>query len=236
MINDPYSESIPAYALGCLEKAEQAELEQHLAVCPDCQAELRAYQNLTEDLALSVPVKEPPARLKQVILQKTTPPAPVSAKKAEGTWWQRAFGALQPAWGALSLVIIIALASTSLVLWQQVQNAPKVQNTFHVIPMKAPDSSQQATALLVIDNVGHYGSLVTDKLKPLGSDQQYQLWLIKDGVRTNGGVFSVNDSGYGWLKVESKISLLQYQSFGVTIEPKGGSPGPTGPKVLGGNF
>ena len=80
---------------------------------------------------------------------------------------------------------------------------------------------------------GDHGTLVVDSLAPLGQDQQYQLWLIQDGERTDGGVFSVNPEGYGSLWVETPQPLSSYSAFGITIEPAGGSPGPTGDKVLG---
>ena len=73
-------------------------------------------------------------------------------------------------------------------------------------------------------------------LDMLDSASQYQLWLIKDGNRTSGGVFSVLDNSYGVLVVNSSESLSVYDGFGVTIEPAGGSQGPTGSKVLGGNI
>jgi anti-sigma-K factor RskA len=60
--------------------------------------------------------------------------------------------------------------------------------------------------------------------------------LIRDGQRTNGGVFSVNPDGYASLELYSPLPLIQYQAIGITIEPWGGSPGPTGPKVLGGDL
>jgi anti-sigma-K factor RskA len=62
------------------------------------------------------------------------------------------------------------------------------------------------------------------------------LWLINEGKRTSGGVFSVMDNGYGVLIVNSSKPLSTYQNFGITIEPFGGSSGPTGDKVLGGKI
>lgn len=77
---------------------------------------------------------------------------------------------------------------------------------------------------------------MVDGLPKLDESQQYQLWLIKDGERTSGGVFSVTSSGYGWVYVRTPDPLASYQAAGITIEPAGGSPGPTGDKVLGGNL
>jgi anti-sigma-K factor RskA len=49
-------------------------------------------------------------------------------------------------------------------------------------------------------------------------------------------VFSVDSKGYASIWVYSQAPLIQYQQFGITIEPTGGSLGPTGAKVLGGKL
>ncbi len=51
--------------------------------------------------------------------------------------------------------------------------------------------------------------------------------------RTDAGVFSVNEEGYGKLHIDLPKGLSAYTGFGITIEPAGGSPAPTGEKVLG---
>ncbi len=227
------TESIPAYALDCLDADERALVAQHLARCPTCQAELRAYQSVVSDLSLAVPESTPPARLRQKILQNAIA-SRIQPAHAPGFFQRlgRFFQAALPVWGAVSLVLVLALAISNIISWQQLQSRPNPQ-TFHVITLSPTDPTDHATALLVISDAGKYGTLVTDNMKVLDSGKQYQLWLIKDGKRTSGGVFTVNSEGYGWLKVDSQTSLLDFQSFGVTIEPKGGSQSPTGPKVLG---
>jgi hypothetical protein len=42
---------------------------------------------------------------------------------------------------------------------------------------------------------------VVDHLGALSPEQQYQLWLIQDGKRTSGGVFSVSSEGYASLVI-----------------------------------
>ena len=81
---------------------------------------------------------------------------------------------------------------------------------------------------------GDHGTLVVDGLPVLTEAEQYQLWLIRDGERTDGGVFSVDRRGYGSMWVHADEPLDSFDSFGVTLEPAGGSPGPTGPRMLGG--
>ena len=103
-----------------------------------------------------------------------------------------------------------------------------------VIALANTQNSAGALGTLVIDQQGDYGTLVVDKLAGLNSSQQYQIWLLKDGQRTSGGLFSVNPDGYASLEIMAPLPLAQYDSVGITIEPVGGSPAPTGAKVLGG--
>jgi anti-sigma-K factor RskA len=79
--------------------------------------------------------------------------------------------------------------------------------------------------------------VVTYNLPALPSGKTYQLWLIDpNGNRTSGGTFTVDSAGSGWLMGRSPVPLNQYKAVGVTVEPWGGSPGPTGAKMLGGNL
>jgi anti-sigma-K factor RskA len=233
---------IPAYAIACLDAQELEQVERHLAACPACQAELNAFRELAASLALTVPQVDPPARLKQAILRQTQPrPVPQSQP---GLWARLAgfFRVVQPVWAVVSLVLILVLVGSNLALWQQVQQeqakatATVSQGVFHTVHLQAPDAVSQVTALLVISDNGDTGTLVVDGLKPLDNGQQYQVWLVKNGQRTSGAVFSGSPDGYEAVVINSSMSLLSYDSFGVTIEPWGGSPGPTGPKVLGGSL
>jgi anti-sigma-K factor RskA len=103
-----------------------------------------------------------------------------------------------------------------------------------VIALANTKDSPQAVGTLVTDQKGIYGTLVVDNLARLDSSHQYQVWLTQAGKRISGGVFSVNPDGYASLEILAPLPLIQYDEIGITIEPNGGSPGPTGAKVLGG--
>jgi anti-sigma-K factor RskA len=105
-----------------------------------------------------------------------------------------------------------------------------------IVSLTGTDAAPGATGTIVISQDGEHGTLVVDGLPPLDEAFQYQLWLIKDGQRTDGGVFSVDSEGYGALWVSSPAPLSSFPAVGITIEPAGGSPGPTGDKVLGGSL
>jgi anti-sigma-K factor RskA len=234
------TEWIPAYALGILPDDEREGVAQHIARCMRCQAELHAYQHVLEELPHTIPQRDPPPGLRARLVRAAQRPLdPVSAPRPSWfAWLLRPMPALA---GAIGLVIILALAGVNILLLQQLSHPAPVPTpaasaaSFAMVKMTPPQGqASTASGLLVISADGTYGTLVVDGLPMLTKSQQYQIWLIKDGARTSGGVFSVENSGYGMVEIEAPLPLNKYQSFGITIEPFGGSPGPTGAKVLGG--
>jgi len=144
---------------------------------------------------------------------------------------------LAPAWALASLVVILFLGASNVLLWQQMRDLRASQPApLKVVTLTGSQVAPTASGLIVISRDGRYGTLVVDELPALDEARQYQLWLIQDGQRTSGAVFSVSPDGYGSVWVSSPQPLIDYSSFGITIEPKGGSPGPTGDKVLGGDL
>jgi anti-sigma-K factor RskA len=229
---------LPGYALGCLDAPEEGQVAEHLASCEHCRAELKRYEWVAAELPMALEISAPPPDLKARILtracQSAQPdPQPLSA-------WQRFRGALQrsaPAWGLAGLAVVILLAVSNLLLWQRLGRVESAaQASLRTVALASTDFTPGATGELVISRDGEYGVLVVDGLPSLDEARQYQLWLIQDGQRTSGGVFSVNPEGYGVLYITSPNPLASYQAVGITIEPAGGSPGPTGEKVLGGDL
>jgi anti-sigma-K factor RskA len=222
-------DTIPAYALGILEPEEAEQLSAHIASCAQCQAELNAQQETVGHLAYAVPDHAPPSRLKDQIMDHIQP----SEQDAPGSgvpWWRQLFGR-RPFLSLAAAGLIVLLAVGNILLWNQVQALRSL--SFEVISLSSTASMPQAKGLIIVSADGRYGTLVTSDMEPLDETQQYQLWLIKDGERTSGGVFSVSRSGYTALQVYSKEPLSSFDAFGITVEPFGGSPGPTGEKVLG---
>jgi hypothetical protein len=136
----------------------------------------------------------------------------------------------------LAALVLLALAVSTLLLWQRVNTlqaqSPAAGAT--LVRLNGTENAPQAVGYLLVFNDHPYGSLTVENAPPLDPARQYQLWLVKDGQRSSGGVFSVNEDGYGTLMISADQPLTQFQTFGITIEPAGGSPGPTGARVLRG--
>lgn len=227
-------ELLPGYVLGCLDEDDLILVSEHLPVCGDCQAELYAYQAVADGLALALPDATPPSGLKRQLVNRIQ----LSLAQPTPSNWNVFTDFMRntsPIWGIASLVLIMALATSSLLLWQRVKHLETITQPgqMQTINLAGTQTAPDASGLIVLSMDGKRGTLVVDHLPVLDSEHEYQLWLINDGQRESGAVFSVNKYGYGSVWVSSPEPLSSYSDFGISIEPTGGSPGPTGDKVLG---
>jgi len=150
---------LAAYALGALDAAESRLLEEHLATCTDCRAEIEEWRDTTSALALSAEVVEPSAQLRSRILEsvRAIPQNSVdrktssvdgigvaaqedgneSVKGAASNVIQMPLDARRRwsaalTFGALAAsVAIIALAATLFVLWKRLDNLQRQYEREH---------------------------------------------------------------------------------------------------------
>lgn len=238
---------IPAYALNSLDADEAAIVSQHLPGCETCRAELATYEAVVDVMPLAAPDATPSPTLKERLMDRiTTVPAtetaatiPQTSLESKRSGWQQLSEAIQnlligPRWRPVALLLFIALVVSNVLLWRQL-NEPD-PNAWRRISLTGSEVAPEATGIIYIGADGQKGTLIVDNLPQLSPEQQYQLWLIQDGQRASGGVFSVDAGGYRGIEIESPQPLQDFDAFGITIEPAGGSPGPTGERVLGSNL
>jgi anti-sigma-K factor RskA len=226
---------LPAYALGSLDSNEANQVEEHLLSCWICRNESTAFQTVAEQLSFAAPAAAPSLDLKDRLMQRVQaarPQRPIPVQSSQRPWLER----LLPVWSLASLGLIIALAAFNLSLWQRLNQLEflTAPGGMRAIPLSATADAPGATGFVLVGADGMNGAVVVDGLPPLAEDQQYQVWLIRDGKRTSGAVFSTDEESYGGTRIRVAGSLLEYSSVDITIEPAGGSPQPTGVHVLGG--
>jgi len=231
---------IPGYALDCLNEKEKRQVAEHLALCHTCQTELETYLDVVNELHLAVPPAPPPTDLKSKILRALQPRRAASSAQAPVSAWQQILnklGQVAPVWAYASFALVVLLAVSNLWMMQRINRLQTaLPDEFRTVALTGSENAPTATGLLVLSQDGNLGTLVVDNLPALDQSHQYQLWLIRDGQRASGGVFSVSADGYATMAIASDRPLKEYSAFGITIEPTGGSPGPTGDKILGGNL
>ncbi|HEX9369403.1 MAG TPA: anti-sigma factor [Roseiflexaceae bacterium] len=258
-----FQPQLAAYALG--EAEASAELLAHLATCPACQRDLRAYVQVARMLPYDAPDVAPPARLRERILAAVaepvaprapaTPPSPRSDASAGVTprptrqryGWLPAPTPQVRRWSVFALVFatLVALLAWNVSLQNQLraqsaQMASNRQNWQKMIAL-LNDSTVRWYAVGGDMAEGHFWAapsgqvacLVVQRLPAVAAGQAYQVWLMHGAERTSGGVFDAHD-GNGWILIQLDEPLANYDSIGVTVEPRAGSATPTGPPVLRG--
>ena len=226
---------LPAYVLNSLESDEVRRVEEHLSTCLICRDESNAFQATADQLSFAAPAAFPSPDLKERLMQRlraTRPQPRVPVQTPARSWLER----LLPAWSLASLVLIFALAGFNFLLWQRLNHLETFTSPggMRAVPLLASTSASQATGFVLISADGDSGALIVDGLPPLGEKQDYQLWLIRNGEKTSGAVFSTDERNYGGTRIRAPRSLLEYSAAEITIEPAGGSAQPTGEDVLGG--
>jgi anti-sigma-K factor RskA len=231
------TELLPEYALNCLDAEEAAMVAEHLIVCEQCREEFEAFQTVTDQLAFAVPEVQPSPKLKTRILKNIQPEKrSVQEKAFFRDWWQRFsafFRPIAPVWGVASAVVIVVLGISTLMFWQRINSLEQFYHTqdFQLVKLECTHVVPEATGQIVISKDGEVGMLAVAHLPVLEPGYTYQVWLIQNGQRTNGGTFLVNQQGYGMLNVVSPQSLLDCH-VSITVEPAQGSIEPTGKTVL----
>jgi anti-sigma-K factor RskA len=250
---DEIEESLPAMALGALDEGAREDILAHIDECPNCRKQYSQYVSVAHGLLDIVPQRVPPpviraSLLKAVSPQKTNPLAGMLRWLSAGTSYPRwAFGAI-----AVAVVLLAAFAVTQYVgiagqrqlLSRQLQEQ---QLTVSILAQKNKESvamigtseASGASATLLFESTSSTGVLVVHDLPALPENKSYQLWLIDAaGKRDSGAIFNTStDSGNTTsLIVSTPRGLKQYVKCGISIEPRGGSPKPTGPAALTGTY
>lgn len=244
---------LPGYALTVLEADEAAAVAEHLSTCDRCPGSLQAYQEVVDRMAEVGPAQSPPPaiwqRLREAIGDAPLTPAQTSgairrrSRREKATRWVVGLAAIQTliligmAWLAWSNWPPMLVPRPA---WDAMQQQLGVQRQMTVL-LTAPDArrvvlrSQSAGAqgILLLQPTETTAALVAVDFPPLRPNRVYQLWLLRDNQRDNGGTFRVDQNGYAMLTVTAPRPLSAYRAAGITEEPAGGSPGPTTPRLVG---
>ncbi len=230
---------LPSLALGILDADERQRIATHLAHCDRCRSEVQGYDAVVGRLGLGSPQIAPPAALKQRLLRRIM--APEAPRERQPFAW---FSRLLVGWPRLApigmmagLALAVFLGISNFYMWHQVRTSGSGSGLENVslVYLHPTGAAPGASGTLLMFKEGGWGMLVVQGLPALAPEREYQLWLIQKGQRTSGGLFSVSAQGEAQLEVRSARPLAEFEAFGITIEPRGGSTGPTGKKVLGGH-
>ncbi len=229
-----FQENLSALALGALDADEIVTLESHLQTCESCRAELADYQRLSAGLLSALPPQAPRPALKRILQKRLSTPRPQS---------RFSFGqiAIASAFILLLALNIVSVLQIYALKQQQAELSSQHYSEQTAISMLAYPGAQPVT----FDQNGISGSLLLDTnrnllavfawhLPPAPAGKTYQMWLTDaKGNRASGGLLVPDaDQPFVMAVIPSPGPLTGFNGLGITLEPSGGSPAPTGPRVL----
>jgi len=248
-------EDFDLYALGVLEADEKQSIDAHLVGCTKCAQKLLEARGRIALLALAAPSVTPSVATKSRLMKQIRESA---ERSTEAVGQSKPFGELFSRWWAAILVpVSAALVITSAVLWtenrrldqqlaslradveqqrEQSRQAREVADLVTardtmVVPLAAQPGMPKGAAHVMYNP--KMGMLMYEgELDPAPAAKSYQLWVVPElGNPISAGVFNPgNDkSTHFMMKLPEGVAP---KAFAVTLEPAGGRPQPTGPKVL----
>lgn len=236
-------ELISAYALGALDAEDEAFVARHLDSCPGCLEELEQYSQLSEAMLHAVPPQPAPAEVRAKVLASLPAEQPPIGKPS---FFPR------PELGWVTAAAAVAVLILNVILLFEIRAARSQQAQLQALV----DRNQVGLAVLtyptsqVVEVQGEgelFGTFVFDPQRevavlyawgldalPVGST--YQAWFTDPaGERVNGGLFQAED-GFTIVPLWAPAPVGSFEMLGVTVEPAGGSQGPSGPPVLTADF
>lgn len=248
-------ELLPFYALDALSDEERGLVEDYLKEHPEARQLVEEMRNTASALPLSVSPVEPAPRTKQALMARVAvdersrssaqdQPSP-RVNRLESFFRNFSFAV-----AALAIVGVILLSAQVVLLRNEIaslnskiaaqsdslnqiiENLPQTNPSGAItVSLKGTTVQPQAQGQLIADPNSQSAVLVITGLPPLEPGQTYQVWLIA-GAPVSAGLLTVDEHGQGVLIVTSTESIGSFQSLGISVEPEGGSPQPTGDIVV----
>ncbi|MCA0758215.1 anti-sigma factor [Paenibacillus sp. N4] len=225
------------YISGACTEEEKAAFEAHLQSCGSCRQELAEWQIVWEALPTDMDLLEPPRDLKERIM--------TAAKAAPRRRGSKVSGWRKPAL-AVAAAAVVFCAGT---LWPNpwIEREPAVPTIEQALEVPAsqivqlnmlkaePGGKTNAYGVACIVDNGQSRQFVVYVFgaQETKDEEAYQVWLVRDGVRTSAGTFRVDDKGVGLLTMAVGAEELAYDRIGITLEPDEWGDRPRGPKAFG---
>lgn len=207
-------DDLAAYLLGALDPGKAAALEQHLADCEQCRAELEWLRPAALMLPETVERVEPPLELRARIMDEVETDAAAKRSRA-GTGWTMRSQLLRPAVGLAVLALLVAAIAGYAIR----DSGSGGSATTTVV---AGDAAG-VTAEMVSE--GSTGTLRLANLRPLPSGEVLQAWVRRDGkIESTKTLFLPDRDGTATAVIDDMGGV---DTVMVTAEPRGGSDSPT---------
>jgi anti-sigma-K factor RskA len=225
--HDEFRDDLAAYALGALEEPESERLRAHLEGCEECRRQLRWLEPAVELLPRTVEQLEPPARVRDSLLETVQAEAPPAAREpprpARDSWWRRlGLGMWRPATAVAAAAMLVVGAVAGYLIGE-----PNGAGTT-TLQAQAMPNAKRASGTLARN--GNSGILRVQGMPTLASNQVYEVWVQRGRKLEPSSLFVPRTNHSAEAAVPDGLDGAD--AVLVTKEPRGGSQKPTSSPVL----
>lgn len=244
-----------AYAVDALDDVERAEFERHLGQCPECQDEVASLRAAAVELSHASAATPPPSLRDSVLRQISTvrplPPvtdrpdseAPAAAPPGAVPGQQLPSGvtSLESRRRRNPLAWLVAAAAAAVlviggIVWSPWDDGDQQRPITATEVVQAPDAQRYEKVIdgakaTIVRSVSLGKAVIIAENMPAAPDgKDFQVWFENpDGAMVNAGLMPH--------EAKPKVSMLldgdasKFKGVGITVEPAGGSPEPTGAPI-----
>lgn len=235
---DRHHDDLAAYALGALSDAEAAELETHLETCAACSERLQWLRPAVDLVPASVPQVVPSDALRESLMAVVREEAAAGEHvAAAGEPARRRLGSrfrLRMPWPAQMGPALAGLAAVALIaggVGGYILSGDDSPAQEYAVQPLSPKLEAQGT----VEVKDGSGTLVVDDLRPIASDEVYQVWTAAGGDDpVASSIFVVDHGGHGTAAIPDLPDGTDRVL--VTLEPAGGSTTPSTAPILAASF
>ncbi|MBA3530956.1 MAG: anti-sigma factor [Ardenticatenales bacterium] len=238
-------EQVSDYVLGDLEPEEMMEMDAYFQKQRTLLALLRETEETLAQFAHSAPDVPLPRDAKERLMMRVHADQKQGARRAMSrlhlttkTVWQ--MGA------AAAAILLMALSFYTSQLQGQVAQLQLERDMLQRVRQEQlrvlagarqavilPGTEAAPAAYGTFYRNGQEALILFEGLAALPDDQSYQLWLIPaEGDPVPAGLLTVKEGAPGVQTISIPVGAQDFAAVGVSVEPAGGSPAPTGPIVL----
>ncbi|WP_230135156.1 anti-sigma factor, partial [Peribacillus frigoritolerans] len=229
-----------SFLSGELGEKEKKAFTEHLMHCSEC---TREYEQMTEawnSLKWDFEEMEPSSSLKSEVMNfvfETDDEVPVRREKNWSSFFFKQFTPVTSGLLLAALVLAFVLLYSNIQLKKELAaiNLPmEVKTSLSLQPADKTAVNMSTDGAAYILQQGEERRLIVQiqNLPSLQKSEVYQVWLLKDGKRTNAGTFKPDEAGTGSLTYKLSIND-KFNQIGITREPDANSTKPRGEKIVG---
>jgi hypothetical protein len=224
------TDDLAAFAISALDDEEQRLVDAHVASCPSCRAQVRAFAETAWAIAETA-ARDVPPQLRTAIVERARGAGSTRASRVAQLFeaLRRPVPLIVPL--ALAVVLVVALAGYGIARRDADRYASAIAGAVgaKVVPLAATGAAAGVRGSLVIPANGGAPYLLLD-LPAAAAGKTWEAWVIRGDTAVRAGV--TDDRGVTTLTLTTSVAAGD--TVAVTAEPAGGVDAPTGTPVLAG--